>query len=82
MRKLEKRLGREERNLSRSNWHYEMLQRLRRHRAELDAMLQLFDYSCTEVHMIEELKSSFAQLEEEQADLFEKAQEEELDSIC
>lgn len=54
---------------------------LRRCQAELDSMLQLFDYGCTEVRLVERLKSSFAQLEAEQIDLFCKAQERELDMI-
>lgn len=44
-------------------------------------MLLLFDYGCTEVLLIERLKSSFAQLEAEQIDLFCNAQERELDII-
>lgn len=44
-------------------------------------MLQLFDYACTEVHLVEQLKSSFAQLEAEQIELFDAAQQKELDII-
>lgn len=53
--------------------------KLRRHQAELDSMFELFD--CTQVHLVERLKSGLAQLEAEQIELFDEAQERELNRI-
>ena len=65
--------------MSASDWHWNQVVRLRRHQAELDGMLQLLE--CTEVHLVEQLKSSLAQLEAEQIELFDVAQGRELDMI-
>jgi hypothetical protein len=67
--------------MSASDWHWNQVIRLRRHQAELDSMLSLFDYGCTEVRLVERLKSSFAELEAEQIQLFDEAQNRELDII-
>lgn len=59
--------------MSASDWHWNQVVKLRRHQAELDSMFELFD--CTKVRLVERLKSSLAQLEAEQIELFDEAQE-------